>query len=106
MATCIPIKDLKDTAKFSKLVHSHAEPITITKNGYDDMVVMTSDYYDFLSSQLVKVFMAGGISDPSEVVTPSEKLEARIDLAEEELASGKFIDGACAMAALKEKYAV
>jgi hypothetical protein len=50
--------------------------------------------------------MADGVSDPSEVVTPSEKLEARIDLAEEELASGKFIDGACAMAALKEKYAV
>ena len=34
MATIIPIRDLKDTAKVSKMCHESEEPIYITKNGY------------------------------------------------------------------------
>jgi PHD/YefM family antitoxin component YafN of YafNO toxin-antitoxin module len=46
MPKIIPIKELKDTAKLSNMVHEAAEPIYITKNGYDDMVIMSSDVYD------------------------------------------------------------
>lgn len=45
MATIIPIRDLKDTTKISELCHSLDEPVYITKNGYDDMVIMSSEVY-------------------------------------------------------------
>lgn len=41
-----PIKDLRNTNEISKLTHEIDEPIFITKNGYQDMVVMSNEYYD------------------------------------------------------------
>lgn len=46
MAKIIPIRDLKDTSKISELCHSSSEPVFITKNGYDDMVIMSSEAYN------------------------------------------------------------
>lgn len=43
---CIPIRELKDTSNISQLCHASAEPITITKNGYDDMVIMSTEVYN------------------------------------------------------------
>ncbi|MDR1412801.1 MAG: type II toxin-antitoxin system Phd/YefM family antitoxin [Actinomycetes bacterium] len=47
MPTIIPIRELKNTAKISALVHEEGGPIFVTKNGYDDMVIMSSEEYDF-----------------------------------------------------------
>ena len=43
-----PMRDLKDTSKISDLAHSAREPIFITKNGYNDLVVMSSEFYEKL----------------------------------------------------------
>lgn len=43
--TIVPIKDLKDGAKISKMCHELDEPIHITKNGYDDMVIMSTETF-------------------------------------------------------------
>ncbi|MDI9471805.1 MAG: type II toxin-antitoxin system prevent-host-death family antitoxin [Bacillota bacterium] len=48
MATIIPIKDLKNTAKISKMCNEANEPIFITKNGYGDMVLMSIKVYEEL----------------------------------------------------------
>lgn len=48
MATCVPIKDLRDTASFDELVEKSSTPITVTKNGYDRFVCMRSDEYERL----------------------------------------------------------
>ena len=49
MPACVPIKDLRDTASFLKLVESQApKPVIVTKNGYDEFVVITSEEYDRL----------------------------------------------------------
>lgn len=40
MATCVPISELKDTATFSKKVASAGEPVIVTKNGYEEFVVL------------------------------------------------------------------
>lgn len=48
MPTCVPVRDMRDTANFLKLVKGSAQPIVITKNGYDECVVMTSAEYDHL----------------------------------------------------------
>ena len=46
MPQCIPIRDLKNTAEISQMCQRSKEPITITKNGYDDMVIMSAKMYD------------------------------------------------------------
>lgn len=48
MSTIIPIRDLKDTSKMSRMCHESAEPIYITKNGYGDMVLMSMEVYERL----------------------------------------------------------
>ena len=48
MATCVPIRDLRDTAAFDELVEKSPTPITVTKNGYDRFVCMRSSDYQHL----------------------------------------------------------
>lgn len=42
----MPIKDLCNTTEISNIAHKEQEPIYITKNGYSDLVVMSSELYD------------------------------------------------------------
>lgn len=42
----MPVKELKDGAKISAKCHELNEPIYITKNGYSDMVIMSSDAFE------------------------------------------------------------
>ena len=92
MPVCVPIKDLKDTAKFAKTVEQAAGPVVVTKNGYDAFVVMRSADYDEL---------VNGREEAAK-----QKLLARIAIAEREKAEGKYTDGPTAMARLREKYAL
>ena len=46
MPIIVPIKDLRNTTKLSNLAHKEQEPIFVTKNGYSDLVVMSSELYD------------------------------------------------------------
>ena len=42
----MPIRDLRNTSEISDLAHRIQEPIFITKNGYSDLVVMSSELYE------------------------------------------------------------
>lgn len=90
MPICVPIKDLKDTAKFTKLVEESADPITVTKNGYDAFVVMRSADYDRLVN--------------SSQEAAKQRLLDRIALAEKEKAEGSYTDGPAAIVELRERY--
>ncbi len=46
MPIIIPIKELRNTTEISNLAHKEQEPIFITRNGYSDLVVMSSELYD------------------------------------------------------------
>lgn len=46
MARIIPVRDLRDTTKISKMCRESSEPIYVTKNGYGEMVVMSLDAYE------------------------------------------------------------
>lgn len=46
MPTIMPIRDLRNTSEISELAHKIQEPIFITKNGYSDLVVMSSELYE------------------------------------------------------------
>ena len=46
MPLIMPIRDLKNTSALSDIAHEKQEPIFFTKNGYSDLVVMSSELYD------------------------------------------------------------
>jgi PHD/YefM family antitoxin component YafN of YafNO toxin-antitoxin module len=52
MPHIIPIKDLKNTSDISDMCHNCEEPIYITKNGYGDMVIMSMETFEAVSSKL------------------------------------------------------
>lgn len=49
-----PITELRDTNKLSEAAHASDEPIFITKNGYNDLVVMSDEYYSRLFNNAPK----------------------------------------------------
>lgn len=87
MPICVPIKDMRDTAKFSALVESAPGPVTVTKNGYSKFVVMRSEDYDLLEAERGRA-----------------ELLARIAVAERERANGEGADAFKSLAALRERY--
>ena len=46
MPLILPIRDLRNTSEISELAHKEQQPIFITKNGYSDLVIMSSELYD------------------------------------------------------------
>jgi PHD/YefM family antitoxin component YafN of YafNO toxin-antitoxin module len=46
MPLIIPIRDLRNTSEISEIAHKVQEPIFVTKNGYSDLVIMSSELYD------------------------------------------------------------
>ena len=46
MPLIMPIKALYNTNEISKIAHKEQAPIFITKNGYSDLVIMSSELYD------------------------------------------------------------
>jgi PHD/YefM family antitoxin component YafN of YafNO toxin-antitoxin module len=46
MPTIRPITELRDTNAISELCHSQQEPVFITKNGYNDLVIMSAAAYE------------------------------------------------------------
>ena len=75
MPTCVPVKDLRDTAAFVELVKSSPEPITVTKNGYDEFVCIRSADYRLLEKAQARA-----------------DLLARIAIAERERVQGEGVD--------------
>ena len=46
MPLIMSIRDLRNTSEISELAHKKQEPIYITKNGYSDLVVMSSELFE------------------------------------------------------------
>lgn len=80
---CIPIRDLKNTAEISALCKQSATPIFITKNGYNDMVIMSAEVYDRLR-----------------VLSVYEKLME----AEQDITEGRVSEAASSLSAMRAKY--
>ena len=87
MPVCVPIKDLRDTAKFSELVESSPTPITVTKNGYSKFVVMRSEDYDLMEEECARA-----------------RLLSRMALAEQERAAGESRDAFESLDAIEAKH--
>ena len=40
MPICIPIKELKNGAEFTRRVHEADGPVVVTRNGYDEFIAL------------------------------------------------------------------
>ena len=89
MPTCVPIKDLRNTAAFSELVEKSPEPITVTKNGYDQFVVVRSKDYDEIRELQAK-----------------NRIMERMLVAERERATGAHADAKDSIASLRAQYGI
>ena len=87
MATCVPIKDLRDTAAFDNLVENSPTPITVTKNGYDRFVCVRSDEFERMQR-----------------ASAEAKLLARMQIAEYERKNNLAVDAFDATERVFEKY--
>ena len=89
MATCVPIKDLRDTAAFDELVANSKTPITVTKNGYDRFVCVRSEDFERMQQSAAEA-----------------KLMARMQIAEYERKNGLAIDAFEATDEIMKKYGI
>lgn len=86
MPKIIPIKDLKNTADISEMVHAAEEPIYITKNGYGDMVIMSVEMYESTMKRL--------------------NMYRELELSEREIESGRTKDARQSLGKMREKYEI
>ena len=72
MPVCVPIRDLKDTAKFSNLIENENEVI-VTKNGYTAFRCLSEEKYHELEMRIARA-----------------ELKNRMDIAKHEIETGKY----------------
>lgn len=97
----MPVKELKDGAKISAKCHELDEPITITKNGYSDMVIMSAETFER--------YDAAAKYEQSCLAAAQRELEetvADIRRSMTEIEAGKGIDAFQMLAELREEYAL
>lgn len=87
MPTCVPMKDLKNTAKFTATVRESPDPVIVTNNGREAFVSMTPERYDELLLEAARA-----------------RLYDAIDRSEDDIASGRTADAREALASLRERY--
>ncbi len=87
MAICVPVRDMKDTAAFARLVRESSEPVTVTKNGYNEFVVMRSEDYDLMREELAKAKLIRVLAD-----------------ADRAYEKGEYVDGPSFVASARERY--
>ena len=84
MPTIIPIRDLRNTSEISELAHKMQEPIFITKNGYSDLVVMSTELYEkFAQNNRIDQAIFGAEKEVEEGVAPVSLGAARKKLDKE-----------------------
>jgi hypothetical protein len=84
MPKIIPIRDLKNTSEISEMCHNSKEPIFVTKNGYDDMVIMSMNTFEKI------VFM--------------NDLYRKLQQGESSIDKGEVLDGFDALKDIRSKY--
>ncbi len=80
MPRIIPIKDLRNTTEISNMAHKEQEPIFITRNGYSDLVIMSSELYDKFA-RIHRIDQAIYESE-QEILNGAEAIDANVVFAE------------------------
>ena len=87
MPVCVPIRDMKNTAEFSKTVEDAAEPVIVTRNGREAFAVMTVEQLDALRMEAARA-----------------ELYQRVIEAEQDVAAGRLAEARASQRAVRERY--
>lgn len=87
MPTCVPISELKDTASFSRKVARAGEPVIVTKNGYEEFIVMDPELFRTYRKE-----------------TPEEELERLLKEADRDIELGRVRDARSVLSEIREAY--
>ena len=87
VATCVPMKELKNTAEFTETVQAATGPVMVTKNGREAFVALSINSYEALCAEAARA-----------------ELYRLVDGAEEDIAAGRVMDAHKASADLRGKY--
>lgn len=79
-----PMCDLRDTNAISRLCHIAAEPVFITKNGRQDLVIMSNEEFERRCAQ--------------------EEIYAKLLEAEDDVVRGDLLDASDVFGAMRAKY--
>lgn len=86
-ATCVPVKELKNTSSFTDTVQAAKGPVIVTKNGQEAFVSMSMDCYESLCLDAARA-----------------RLYQAIDFAEDDFTAGRVVDARGLGAGLKDRY--
>ena len=86
MPNTLPITELKNAVAISKRCHETDEPIFITKNGYGDMVIMSTDAY--------------------ERIRYVNSIVHKVEEAEQDIAHGRYSEGTDWLKDLQNEYSL
>lgn len=89
MPLTIPLRDLKDTTRVCQLVKGSDEPVIVTRNGYEELVLVSPD--DFREYQRDREM---------------RRIYTAIAEAEEDTAKGRYIDGFAFLSSLESRYGI
>lgn len=87
-ATCVPVKELKNTAEFTQTVQNAEGPVYVTKNGREIFVTMSMDVYQILAEAEAR-----------------QTLYNEIAKAEEDFKNGNTYDAYEVLAELRQRHA-
>ena len=87
MPVCAPMKELKNTADFTKLVENSDSPVIVAKNGCEAFVSLSTDAYESLKMDATRL-----------------RLYQSIDRAESDIASGKTVEAHSAIDNIRARY--
>ncbi len=82
MPTCVPIKELKNTAEFSRIVEESPSPVIVTKNGYGSFVAMTTQAYEALKLEAARAKLYQIVDQSERDIAENRTMEARSAIAE------------------------
>ncbi|MBQ6491332.1 MAG: hypothetical protein IJI88_03555 [Atopobiaceae bacterium] len=87
MPVTIPVRDLKDTTRVCGLCRETDGPVIVTRNGYQELVLITPERYDEMARALEK-----------------QRFYDALAMAEDELAEGRFVDAQSALGEIWAKH--
>lgn len=87
MPSCVPISDLKDTTEFSRKVAAAGEPVIVTKNGYEQFVVIDAELFRSYRKE-----------------TPDEHLERLLSEADRDIKAGRTSDMLSGIKEMRQAY--
>lgn len=85
--TAVPVRDLKDTARFCQTVRESDGPIVVTRNGYDEFFVLPPDLFH-----------------EYEMMRRRQEVYSEVDAAEMRLAAGQGVPARDALTQIRQRH--